>query len=461
MFKRYIGDRAFYRRIAGVAVPIIIQNTITNFVSLLDNIMVGQTSTVQMSGVAIINQLMFIFYLCIFGAMAGAGIFTAQFHGSGDHEGVRRTFRYKMIAGLVIGIGGIALFYFADSRLVSLYLQSDSDPTERAQTLFYGLEYLHVMLWGLLPFALANAYSSTLRETGQTKVPMAAGVVAVLVNLCLNYVFIFGHFGLPAMGAKGAALATVISRYVEFAIVFGWTHLKSDRNPFIVGAYRSMYIPGSLLKKIFVKGSPLLVNEFLFALGLAFVNQCYSVRSLDVLAATNISSTIYNICSVLYLSMGNTIGIIMGQMMGSGSSKESVRDAFRKMTALSIGSCAIFAVVLLGLSSLFPQLYNTSDAVRSLATQIIMIQALAMPFHGYIHATYFAMRSGGKTIITFFFDSGYIWLVMVPLAFCLSRFTLLPVVAIIAICNCAEALKCIVGKMVISKDTWIQDLTKL
>jgi len=461
MFKRYIGDRAFYRRIAGVAVPIIIQNTITNFVSLLDNIMVGQTSTVQMSGVAIVNQLMFIFNLCIFGAMAGAGIFTAQFHGSGDQEGIRRTFRFKFLVGLLIGVGGILLFKYAGTPLLNLYLQSDSDPIERAQTLHYGLEYLHMMLWGLVPFALANSYSSTLRETGQTKVPMTAGIIAVLVNLFLNYVFIFGRLGAPAMGAKGAALATVISRYVEFAIVFGWTHLNSKRNSFIVGVYRSLYIPGSLLKKIFVKGMPLLINEFLFSLGLAFVNQCYSVRSLDVLAATNISYTINNICSVVYLSIGNTIGIIMGQMMGSGSSKESVRDSFRKMTALSIASCGIFALVLLAISSLFPQLYNTSDAVRSLATQIIIIQALAMPFHGYIHAAYFAMRSGGKTLITFFFDSGYIWLVMVPLAFCLSRFTLIPVIWIFAICNGAEALKCIVGKLVISKDTWIQDLTKL
>jgi putative MATE family efflux protein len=461
MFKRYIGDRAFYRRIAGVAVPIVIQNTITNFVSLLDNIMVGQTSTVQMSGVAIVNQLMFIFNLCIFGAMAGAGIFTAQFHGSGDQDGIRRTFRFKFLAGLLLGVGGILLFKYAGSPLLSLYLQSDSDPTERAQTLHYGLEYLHVMLWGLVPFALANAYSSTLRETGQTKVPMTAGILAVLVNLCLNYVFIFGHFGAPAMGAKGAALATVISRYVEFAIVFGWTHLNPRHNPYIVGAYRSLYIPGSLLKKIFIKGMPLLINEFLFALGLAFVNQCYSVRSLDVLAATNISYTINNICSVAYLSLGNTIGIIMGQMMGSGSSKESVRDTFRKMTALSIASCGIFALVLLAISSLFPQLYNTSDAVRSLATQIIIIQALMMPFHGYIHAAYFAMRSGGKTLITFFFDSGYIWLVMVPLAFCLSRFTLIPVIWIFAICNGSEILKCVLGKFVMDKDSWIQDLTKL
>ena len=365
------------------------------------------------------------------------------------------------MAGLLLGLGGITLFYFADNVLISLYLQSGDDPAAAAETLLHGKDYLRVMLWGLLPFALNNAYAGTLRETGQTKVPMVAGVAAVLVNLCLNYVFIFGHFGAPAMGAKGAALATVISRYVEFAIVAGWTHFNPKRNPFIRGAYRSLYIPLTLLKKIFIKGMPLLINEFMFSLGFALVNQRYSIRSLDVLAATNISSTIYNICSVIYLSMGNTIGIIMGQMMGAGNDKQAVRNTFNKMTFLSVASCGIFASVLMALSGAFPMLYNTSGAVRSLATRIIVIQACIMPFHGYIHAVYFAMRSGGKTMITFFFDSGYVWIVLVPLAYILSRFTLIPVVILIAICNIAEALKCIVGKIMISRDTWIQDLTKL
>ena len=461
MLHKYIGDKAFYRRIAVVALPIIIQNAITNFVSLLDNIMVGQTGTVQMSGVAIINQLMFIFYLCIFGAMAGAGIFSAQFHGSGDQEGIRRTFRFKFLAGLLLGIAGIALFYFADEALIRLYLQSDSDPAEQLLTLQYGKEYLRVMLWGLLPFALGNAYSSTLRETGKTSVPMAASVTAVLVNLILNYILIFGHFGAPAMGVKGAALATVISRYVEMAIVMVWTHLKPQQNPYIVGVYRSMYIHAGLLKNIFRKGMPLLINEFLFALGCAVVNQCYSTRGLDVLASINISSTIYSICSVIYMSMGNTIGIIMGQMMGSGNTKPVIRDSFNRMTLLSIASSAVFSLILVALSGLYPMLYNTTESVRALSTQIILVMAAMMPFHGYIHAVYFAMRSGGKTGITFLFDSGYIWIIMVPLAYLLSRFTAVPILALYAIVNGAEAVKALVGWLMIRKDNWIQDLTKI
>lgn len=331
MLRRYIGDKAFYRRVLGVALPIIIQNGITNFVSLLDNIMVGQVGTLQMSGVSIVNQLLFVFNLCVFGAISGAGIFTAQFFGSQDHEGVRHTFRFKFLVSMLLVVLGTALFLAAGQPLIGLYLQGEGDPRDVAITMAYGSDYLRIMLLGLLPFALASAYSGTLRETGQTMVPMVGGIAAVFVNLVLNYVLIFGHLGLPAMGVRGAAIATVVSRYVELAIVAGWTHLNSDRNPFIQGAYRSVRIPKKLFRDITVKGMPLLINEALWSLGMAFLNQCYSVRGLDVVAAMNIATTLNNLASVVFLSMGNTVGIIIGQMLGAGKSAEEVRDADKKL----------------------------------------------------------------------------------------------------------------------------------
>ena len=236
MLKRYIGDRAFYRRVFAIAIPIIIQNGITNFVSLLDNIMVGQVGTLQMSGVSIVNNLIFVFNLCIFGAASGAGIFTAQFHGCRDVENVRHTFRFKVICSFLLSALGLGVFLLLGNTLIGLYLQGEGDPADAVLTLEYGRSYLQVMLWGLLPFALSNAYSGTLRECGETRVPMAAGIAAVVVNLLLNYLLIFGHLGLPAMGVQGAALATVISRYVELAIVAAWTHLHGRTHAFIRGA---------------------------------------------------------------------------------------------------------------------------------------------------------------------------------------------------------------------------------
>ena len=459
MLHRYIGDRAFYRRVLGIAVPIILQNGITNFVSMLDNIMVGQIGTVPMSGVSIVNGLLFVFNLCIFGASSGAGIFTAQFHGSGDDEGIRHTFRFKILSCVLLSAVGILTFLLAGTPLINLYLTGEGDAATAAGALHYGLEYLAVMVWGLLPFALCNAFSSTLRETGETVVPMVGGISAVLINLALNYILIFGHFGFPEMGVRGAALATVISRYAELAIVAGWTHKNRAKKPFIVGAYRSFYLPGKLLGQIMRKGMPLLINEFLWSTGMAFLNQCYSTCSLDVVPAMNISSNLYHLGSVAFLAMGNAVGILMGQMLGAGCSEAEVRDSNRKLMVVSISCGLIFGGLVIAVSGIFPMLYNTTAQVRQLATWLICINALAMPFNSYTNATYFTLRSGGQVLVTFLFDSCFVWVCCVPLAYCLSRFTELSILPLFAICISTDLLKCALGAFMLKQGKWIQNLT--
>ena len=459
MLSRYVGDRAFYRRVFQVAIPIIIQNGITNFVSLLDNIMVGQVGTLPMSGVSIVNQIIFVFNLCIFGASSGAGIFTAQFHGSGDDEGIRHTFRFKLFICTLISLAAGLIFFLGQDSLIGLYLTGEGTAEDAAQVLAYGKDYLAVMLWGLLPFGLANAYAGTLKESEETFVPMVAGVTAVFVNLGLNYVLIFGHFGAPAMGVRGAALATVISRYAELLLVAAWTHRNGAKHPFIRGAYRSFAIPAPLLKTIVITGTPLLINETLWSLGVAFMNQCYSTCGLDVVPATNISSTLINLSSVVYHSLGVSVGILMGQMLGARKPEAEVRDFNRKLIAFSVSMGVLFGGLMALGSGVFPNIYNTTDTVRALAQDLILISALVMPFQSFANATYFTLRSGGKTFITFLFDSGFMWICSIPLAFCLSRFTALPILPLFAICQMPDVLKCVLGSWMLKKGSWIHTLT--
>lgn len=459
MLSRYVGDRAFYRRVFQVAIPIIIQVGITNFVSLLDNIMVGQVGTLPMSGVSIVNQIVFVFNLCIFGASSGAGIFTAQFHGSGDDEGIRHTFRFKLFICTLISLAAGLIFFLGQDSLIGLYLTGEGTAEDAAQVLAYGKDYLAVMLWGLLPFGLANAYAGTLKESEETFVPMVAGVTAVFVNLGLNYVLIFGHFGAPAMGVRGAALATVISRYAELLLVAAWTHRNGAKHPFIRGAYRSFAIPAPLLKTIVITGTPLLMNETLWSLGVAFMNQCYSTCGLDVVPATNISSTLINLSSVVYHSLGVSVGILMGQMLGARKPEAEVRDFNRKLIAFSVSMGVLFGGLMALGSGIFPNIYNTTDTVRALAQDLILISALIMPFQSFANATYFTLRSGGKTFITFLFDSGFMWICSIPLAFCLSRFTALPILPLFAICQMPDVLKCVLGNWMLKKGSWIHTLT--
>ena len=409
--KKLFGDRAFYRMVLTVTVPIMIQNGITNFVGLLDNIMVGRIGTEQMSGIAIVNQLLMVFNLAIFGALSGVGIFGAQFFGCRNHKGVQHTLRFKIYVGLGILVLGTIILMAGGEQLIQMYLHGEGNEQALQATLGYGREYLWVMLAGLPPFVLEEIYASTLREGGETKVPMIAGVVAVLVNLALNYVLIFGKFGFPQLGVVGAAIATVISRYVQMVVVIAWTHRNPEKMPFIVGAYREWKVPGQLSWNIVGKGTPLMVNEIL----------------------------------------------IVGQLLGAGKMEEA-KDTDRKLIAFAVMSIIGMGAVVALTAPLFPQLYNTSREVKDLAATLLRVAALCMPVFAFLHTTYFTLRSGGKTIITFLFDSVFLWCVSIPVAYVLSRHTAMAIASLYLSCQMLDLIKCVIGFVLVKKGVWLNNI---
>lgn len=457
--KRYIGSRAFYRMALAVAVPIMIQNGITQFVGMLDNIMVGRVGTEQMTSVSIANTLVFVFNLAIFGAVSGAGIFGAQFYGSGNHAGVRSAFRFKLLICAVLTAIGIAVFLTLDEPLILLYLRGEGTPQEISASLGYAKEYLHILLFGLVPFVLTQCYAGTLRESGQTVVPMVAGILSVLVNLCCNALLIFGLLGFPALGSAGAAIATVIARFVELAIVLLWTHLHPQKCPFIVGAYRSMRIPKALFFRILRKMLPLMINETLWAGGMALLSQAYSVHGYDVVAADNICRTISNVFNVSFMALSTSIGIIVGQLLGANKTEEAI-DTDRKLILFSLVICVFVGGVLAAVAPLFPQIYNTSDAIRAMAAKFILIVGLCMPINSLASACYFTLRSGGKTLITFFFDSFYVCVLTVPLAMLLTHVFGVAIVPLYLICQLVDLGKCAVGIILIKKGIWIHNIVE-
>lgn len=457
MLKKFVGDRAFYKRVITVTLPILIQNVITNFVSLIDNIMVGQLGTEQMSGVAVVNQLLFVFNICIFGGISGPGIFTAQYYGKNDNNGVRSTFRAKLIVVTVMTVMGVLMFSLFQEPLISLYLHEGEEGLNVAKTLNFGKEYINIIILQLLPFAIMQAYSGTLRETGETVVPMISGVTAVIVNTCLNYVLIFGKFGLPELGVVGAAIATVIARYTECLIVVLWTHIKKENNPFIKGAYRSFAIPAELVKKIVKKGFPLMINEIMWALGTATLVQCYSIRGLEIVSAYNISSTVSNLFHCAFFAFGTTISIIIGQLLGAGK-LEKAKEENTKILAVVVAICVVIGTVMAILAPQIPKIYNTQNSVKAFASQFLLISAVMMPIHGFTHAAYFTLRSGGNTVVTFLFDSVFMWIFSIPFAFALSHFTSIPIIALYLIVQGIDAVKCVLGFILVKKGIWVNNL---
>lgn len=454
---KFIGDRAFYQKVLFLAVPMIIQNAITSFVSFLDNIMVGQIGTEQMSGVAIVNQLIFVFNICIFGGVSGAGIFGTQYYGKGDYEGQKYTFRFKLYACLIITAIAMLLFGYADAPLISLYLSENGSIGDISLALSYGQEYLAIMMIGLIPFAVSQTYINTIRESGQTLAPMIASIVAVFTNLLLDYILIFGVLGAPAMGVAGAAIATVIARFIECFIVVIWTHKNPNKNPYITGAYRGFSIPCSILKEIIKKGAPLMLNEMLWACGMAVITQCYSFRGLEVVAAQNISSTITNLFNIVYIQLGSCISIVVGQLLGAGKLKEA-KDADNKMIFFSVSCCACVSLIMVSLGGLFPAIYNTEESIKELAKIFIIISALVMPLCAFSHCAYFTLRSGGKTVVTFLFDSVYTWVLIIPFTYILSHYTSLPIITVFFLVQFTEIVKVIIGFFMVKSNVWLQNI---
>ncbi len=455
--KRLIGDRAFYRRVLAVCLPIIIQMCITNFVSLLDNVMVGRLSTEAMSGVSIVNQFVFVFNLLIFGAVSAAGIFTAQYHGNKDAEGVRYTFRFKFIINVSVSLLAILVFFLLKEPLINSFLHESDSQGDLAATFKFGEEYLLIMLIGLLPYAVSQVYASTLRETGETIVPMCASLAAVFTNLVFNYILIFGKLGAPMLGVAGAAAATVISRFIELFILVIWTHSHSTRVKFIKGAYRSFYVPVALLRSIAKKGMPLVANELLFALALTMRNQFYSTRGLDVVASLNIATTVFNMFNVVHLSLGSAVAIIVGNLLGAGKTEEA-KDTDLKMIAFSVFAAIIMGCLLLLSAPFIPLLYNVTDSVRALATYMLSVVACIMPFLSFNNACYYTVRAGGKTIATIMLDAGMLWLFIIPSSFIITSFTPLGIHALYPICQALDISKSIVGAIYVSRGTWVRRL---
>ena len=457
--KKYIGDKNFYKMVMAVAVPIMFQNFITNFVSMLDNLMVGSLGTEQMSGVSIVNQLIFVFSLAIFGALSGAGIFTAQFYGKEDNDGIRFTLRYKVIVTLILFTLAILIFNIFEEPLINMYLHESDAESDVTQTLAFAKSYLKVILWGIFPFCVTQVFSSTLRETGETVAPMIAGFIAVLTNCIFNWILIFGKLGFPQLGIEGAAIATNISRYVECVIILIFVIRKRNHFTYFRGAFKSFRIPRKTFTDITFKGMPLLFNEFFWSLGMALLSVSYSLYGIDVVAGYSVSSTVMNLANIAFISLGSSIGIIIGKQLGANDF-EKAYDTDRKLITFSVVLSLGIGVVVFLIGDKIPLLYNISANAKEYASYFIRVCAFFIPVHAFANASYFTIRSGGKTLITFLMDSVFIMCVSVPIAFSLFYVFDLPILLTFPIVVSIDIIKVIIGMILVKKKVWLNNIVE-
>lgn len=442
-------DKKFLKQFITVALPVMIQQLITFFVSLVDTLMVSGISNEAVSAVYAVNQLSFFMFVVIGGMIAGSGIFIQQFFGSQDHDRLLQTHRFKIVAGVLFLLIAIPLAFIFGHYVIEFYTDN-SDNKELILRL--AKEYMPFILFGFIPYVFTASYSTSLRETGKTVEPLIASSVAVVINVVLNYLLIY-TFGL---GVFGAAVATFISRIGELLTLVVITTKRKFLD--IYSIMKHFKIERHLVRIISKKSLPLLGNEILWAGGMILISLAYARRP-NVLSALSIVSTMGNIFMIVFLGLSVGISVMVGNALGANKIHEA-KENVKKLYVLGVSVSLVFGLIMAVFSPLIPSMFvEVSLDQKQIATQLIVVYASFLWAFSLSTGVYMTLRAGGKSLLTFLLDSGTMWVLVVPLAWILVTYTSLPLVWIYVFIQSTDVLKSAIGLLLIRRGTWVKNLT--
>ena len=344
-----LNKKAFLKKMIFIGFPMVLQSAISNLLNFIDNIMVGGLGTVAIEAVSIVNQIFFVYICVLCGTISGAGVFGTQFFGKKDYEGVKKIFQIKWIFSIFIILCTILVFYLLKSYIVDLYLHK-CNAERRLEILNAVNLYLPFIVLSAIPFGIRKIYASTLNESGNTKITMYSSVVAVISNTILNYSLIYGKFGFPVLGIRGAAIATFISRFKSI--------------------YSNFVVTREYFFKITKNITPLILNTFLWSYSFSIVIQIYSLKNIDNIAIMSISTAFSYIFIDLLVAVGNTAEIILGHELGKNNF--NLANILAKRILLVTFSIALFfSFIMYFYSFYFPDFYNVNAEIKNMATKCI------------------------------------------------------------------------------------------
>lgn len=446
--KTLIGNKQFYQKLWHIVIPIVIQQLLIASVQLVDNIMVGRLGESAISSVAIVNQLNFVVMIITFGLMGGAGIFTAQFFGAKNEEGLKETFRYKILASILISSIAFLIFTILGEVMIKWFAST-------TQTIQGGVDYLNIVKFGIFPFILSIAISGTFREIGITKPLLRISIVALLVNTGLNFILIFGLLGFPALGVVGAAVATVIARIVELLLMLVLIYNTKPAFQFSISTL--FQIRKMTVKKITLKALPLTINELFWSVGQAVFLFAYSVRGEMELAAMNVTSAVSQIVFVTFSGIATAVAVMVGNTLGENKLNEA-QDNAKKLIFTAWMAAVFVGIILFIISPLIVSLYDIQAETALIAKTNLRINSFMIWFYSLNVAIYFTLRSGGDMRSTIMVDAGYMWLVMVPTVLSLAYFTSIPITWMFFIVQSTEVPKFLFALWRYNKKHWVQNL---
>ncbi len=446
--KSLFGGPAFVRSLLAIAVPMMLQQLITSFVNLLDNLMVGQLGTYAISGVATVNRFFLIGSFAIIGVSTASSIFIAQFYGSRNQEAMQQSYRYAIIASLLSFLPFLVAA-FAIPRTIIRFFNNDPELVDAA------MDYIYVAALTFIPQAISMATTSAMRAVGETKLPLKVSVIAVITNGVANYILIFGHFGVPALGILGAALGTLIARLVELTLLL--IALYRTHFPFNTKVREIFSIPKRLVSSITKKSLPLMLNEIGYAAGLALLYKFYGTRGAEVQTAISISGTTADLFFVLFGGMAAATAVFVSQPLGRNEIEEAETNAFR-ILRFSVFMAILFGVIMFILSWVTPNFYVVDESIKNMAAFFIRVQASFLWVYMINTESYFILRAGGDMKRTLILDSGFMMLINIPTVALIAYLTSWPAIWIYLAGQFTDILKIFFSTSLVRRRSWLKNL---
>ncbi|GHU61186.1 MATE family efflux transporter [Spirochaetia bacterium] len=450
-FRELFQDKQFYKNLFTIAVPIMLQNLVNSFVNMVDTVMIGRLGTVEIAAVGLGNQVFFFFNIILFGICSGGAIFTAQFWGKHDIQGIRKNTGLCLILNTTVAIIFTSLILIMPEKIIGLYSR---DPA----VIEAGTGYLRTLAPSFIPFGISFVFVVTLRSVEKVRLAMVTTVIALSINIVLNYLFIFGAGPIPAMGVSGAALATVIARFSELTIIVTVSYIKGYAP---AGNLRElMSFSSSFVARFFRIEMPVIINETLWSLGITLQNVIIARTSTDAIAAHNIASTFSQLTWVVFMGLGNGVAVLIGKKIGEGAEKTAREYAYR-ITVFSVLLGAGTAIILFSLSGLIPFIFKVNPRVLSYTSAMFIIICCVYPFRAFNQSMVVGIcRAGGDTVFCAVFDLVFMWLLTLPAA-ATASFVFHAPVWLIYLCVCSEdVFKIIPGLWRLKSGRWLHNVTE-
>lgn len=449
-FKALLNDKSLIKRSMEVSIPLMLQALVVSSVTLVDNLMIGQLGDLSISGVSSANRYYMIMYYTAIGTIAACIIFLAQYYGANDESAMKETFRISLVSSLFLTLI-FSLFAFFKADFIIKFIIDDKDVID------IGSRYLRICCFSYIPMVISNCIGQAMRALGKPKVPMYISIFSILLNVFFDYVLIFGCLGFPRLEIEGAAIATVIARFIEMLIYI--YVLRISDFPFetrIRDIFKFRFI---LFKTIMFKAFPLILNEFLFTFGQTSILKCYSFRGVIVNTAYTIANMLADLFFVLFSGMSTAVSVLIGTPLGAGD-LEKAKDNGYKLLVFSCMIALVFASLMFLSSFLIPLLYrNASIESITLAKQFLRVMAFFFIIYTFNTHIYFTLRSGGETTTTLFMDSLFMWTMVVPIVYYLAYHTNINVLNIYVVAQCTDFIKMFLSYYLFRKEKWVKNLT--